>query len=227
MTTTGQRLRTLREQRGQSQEDIAKLIGVGRTTYLKYESNENKPTRKLKELSDLFGVTSDYIMCLSDNPHGESFAGQDGKHFLLFAGQQDLPAYSRTFRIPILGRVAAGRPSYVDEEIIGYTYIDGEYQDDGYEYFALIIKGQSMEPTIMDGDTVIVRKQDYIENGQIAIVLVDGEEATAKEVKETPEGIVLIGHNAAVYSPHFYSRQEIEELPVQIIGRVLQSIRKF
>jgi repressor LexA len=79
----------------------------------------------------------------------------------------------------------------------------------------------------MDGDTVIVRKQDYIDNGQIAIVLVDGEEAIAKEVKETPEGIVLIGHNAAVYSPHFYSRQEIEELPVQIIGRVLQSIRKF
>ena len=70
MTTTGQRLRALREQRGQSQEDIAKLIGVGRTTYLKYESDENKPTRKLKELSDLFNVTSDYIMCLSDNPHG-------------------------------------------------------------------------------------------------------------------------------------------------------------
>jgi repressor LexA len=84
-----------------------------------------------------------------------------------------------------------------------------------------------MEPTIMDGDTVIVRKQDYIESGQIAIVLIDGEDATAKEVKETPEGVVLIGHNATVYQPHFYSRQEIQELPVQIIGRVVQSIRKF
>lgn len=71
MTITGQRLRALREQRGQSQEEIAKLIGVGRTTYLKYESGENKPTRKIKELSALFGVTSDYIMGLSDNPKGE------------------------------------------------------------------------------------------------------------------------------------------------------------
>jgi transcriptional regulator with XRE-family HTH domain len=70
MTTTGQRLRLLREQRGQSQEEIAKLIGVGRTTYLKYESGENKPTRKLKELATLFNVTSDYIMGFSDNPHG-------------------------------------------------------------------------------------------------------------------------------------------------------------
>jgi transcriptional regulator with XRE-family HTH domain len=68
--TTGQRLKMLREQRGQSQADIAKLLGVGRTTYLKYESGENRPTRKLKELSALFNVTSDYIMCLSDDPHG-------------------------------------------------------------------------------------------------------------------------------------------------------------
>lgn len=79
----------------------------------------------------------------------------------------------------------------------------------------------------MDGDTVIVRRQETVDSGQIAIVLLDGEEATAKEVKESPEGITLIGHNVAVYKPHFYSRQEIEELPVQIIGRVLQSSRKF
>lgn len=69
--TTGQRLKMLREQRGQSQADIAKLLGVGRTTYLKYESGENKPTRKLKELAALFNVTSDYIMGLSDDPHGK------------------------------------------------------------------------------------------------------------------------------------------------------------
>lgn len=69
MTITGERLRSLREQRGQSQDDIAKLIGVGRTTYLKYETGENKPTRKLKELSALFNVSTDYIMGLSDSPN--------------------------------------------------------------------------------------------------------------------------------------------------------------
>ncbi len=84
-----------------------------------------------------------------------------------------------------------------------------------------------MEPRIQEGDVVIVRRQNYVENGEIAIVLIDGEEATAKEVKESADGITLIGHNTAVYTPHFYSAQEVKNLPVQIIGRVVQSIRKF
>ena len=59
---TGERLKRLRTERGYSQEDVAKLIGVGRTTYLKYENGDNKPTRKLKELSALFNVTTDYLL---------------------------------------------------------------------------------------------------------------------------------------------------------------------
>ncbi|WP_278743190.1 LexA family protein [Mitsuokella jalaludinii] len=134
---------------------------------------------------------------------------------------------AHTFRVPIVGRVAAGRPIVADEEIVGYEYIDKKYSKDGHEYFGLRIVGKSMEPTIMDGDIVIVRRQNYVENGEIAIVLIDGEEATAKEVKESADGITLIGHNTAVYTPHFYSAQEVKNLPVQIIGRVVQSIRKF
>lgn len=95
------------------------------------------------------------------------------------------------------------------------------------KFFALRVCGHSMEPRIQEGDVVIVRRQNYVENGEIAIVLIDGEEATAKEVKESADGITLIGHNAAVYTPHFYSAQEVKNLPVQIIGRVVQSIRKF
>lgn len=78
----------------------------------------------------------------------------------------------------------------------------------------------------MDGDTVIVRKQETVDSGQIAIVLLDGEEATAKEVKESPEGITLIGHNVAVYQPYFYSNKEIEEMPVRVIGRVVEKTRQ-
>lgn len=77
--TTGERLKMLREQRGQSQAEIAKLIGVGRTTYLKYETGENKPTRKLKELSALFGVTGDYLLGLTDNPYGSMIGGPKDK----------------------------------------------------------------------------------------------------------------------------------------------------
>lgn len=59
---TGKRLRELREARGLSQEEVAKAIGVGRVTYLKYENGENRPVRKLKELSSFFKVSIDYLL---------------------------------------------------------------------------------------------------------------------------------------------------------------------
>lgn len=222
MTTTGERLRSLRELRGQSQEEIANLIGVGRTTYLKYESGENKPTRKLKELSSLFNVTSDYIMGLSDNPHGKPFAGQDGEHFLLFAGQQ-----VAGYKIPVLGTVAAGQPIFADGNVVGYEYLENKYQNDGYKYYALRIRGDSMTPTIMNGDTVIVRQQYTCDSGQIAIVLVDCEDATAKEVRIQDNGITLIGHNVAVYTPHFYSKQDVDSGKIRVIGLVVETRRKL
>jgi repressor LexA len=132
-----------------------------------------------------------------------------------------------TYRIPVLGRVAAGEPIYADEDVIGYERIDEKYANDGFDYFALRISGQSMEPSILDGDTVIVRRQDFIEDGQIAVVLIDGEDATVKEVKKVSDGIMLIAHNPAVFSPRVFTKEEIESKPVQIIGRVIQSIRRF
>ena len=141
--------------------------------------------------------------------------------------RNSIPTVHAGYKIPVLGRVAAGVPIEAVEEILGYEYLDDKYKNDGCSYFALRIAGRSMEPTIMDGDTVIVRQQSYIESGQIAIVLVDGEDATAKQVKESPDGITLIGHNAAVYTPQFYSAQEIEDLPVKIIGRVIEVRREL
>lgn len=132
-----------------------------------------------------------------------------------------------TYRVPVVGRVAAGQPILAQEEIIDYEYIDERLHKGGDQYFGLVVKGASMEPTIHDGDTIIVRVQESVESGQIAVVLVDGEDATVKEVKETDTGLTLIGHNVAVYAPHFYSREGVEKLPVRIIGRVVQSISKF
>lgn len=128
--------------------------------------------------------------------------------------------------IKVLGTVAAGVPMYAAENIIDEEEISAEMARDG-EYFGLVIKGQSMEPKLYEGDVVIVRKQDYIENGETAIILINGDEATCKLVKEMPDGIMLIGHNTAVYEPHFYSRGEIEKLPVRVIGKVVELRRKF
>ena len=128
--------------------------------------------------------------------------------------------------IPVLGVVRAGVPIHAEEDIIDYEEIPQEMARSG-EYFGLRVTGSSMEPTLRDGDVIIVRKQPDVDNGDIAIVLVDGDDATVKEIRETPEGVTLIGHNVAVYQPHFYSNREIESLPVQIVGRVVELRRKF
>ena len=216
MSITSERLQELRKARGYSQQDVAKLIGVGRTTYLKYESGDNRPTRKLNELARLFNVSADYLLGLADAPADPTPAQPPARKVTHY-----------TYRIPVVGRVAAGQPILAQEEIIDYEYIDERLHKGGDQYFGLVVKGSSMEPTIHDGDTIIVRVQETVENGQIAVVLVDGEDATVKEVKESEDGLTLIGHNVAVYTPHFYSREEVEKLPIRIIGRVIQSISKF
>ena len=244
--TFADRFKELRIAKDLTQRELSRAINISQSTIAMYENGKREPSREtLNIIADFFNVPVDLLLgridglegkgpmhpILESKPHTltEAESKQEALNQVIARDKVTpiKPVLHHSYRIPILGRVAAGTPIYASEDVIGYQYIDESYQDDGYEYFALLIKGQSMEPSIMDGDTVIVRKQDYIEDGQIAIVLIDGEDATAKEVKETPEGIVLIGHNAAVYAPHFYSRQEIEELPVQIIGRVIQSIRKF
>lgn len=129
-------------------------------------------------------------------------------------------------KIPILGTVIAGIPVTAVEDIIGYEEINEKMARCG-EYFALEIKGDSMEPKMSKGDIVIVKQQNTVENGQIAIVLVNGDEATVKKVRFRDNGIELIAFNSYVYEPHFYSAKEIEELPVKIIGRVVELRAKF
>ena len=79
-----------------------------------------------------------------------------------------------------------------------------------------------MEPRILEGDVVIVRQQEDVDSGDIAIVLVNGDEATVNRVKKQEEGITLIATNTSVYEPHFYSNQEIRDLPVRILGKVVE-----
>ena len=128
--------------------------------------------------------------------------------------------------IPVLGRIVAGEPIDAITDIIDYEEITPRMAQKG-KHFALVVKGNSMEPTLREGDVVIVRQQSEVENGEIAIVLVNGNEATVKEVKEAPAGITLIGHNVAVYTPHFYTREQIESLPITILGKVVELRRKF
>ena len=137
-----------------------------------------------------------------------------------------LDAKPKVKRIPVLGNVAAGIPLEAIEDIIDYEEIPEQMAHDSFEYFALQIKGQSMEPKISDGDVVIVRKQPDVDSGQIAIVCVNGDHATCKKVMKQPGGILLQPLNPA-FTPTFYSNDDIVNIPITILGRVVELRAKF
>lgn len=124
-----------------------------------------------------------------------------------------------------MGTVQAGLPSTAAENIIDYEEIDEALASAG-EFFALQVRGDSMEPKFSQGDVVIVRKQDDADSGDIVVALVNGDEATIKRLKKRPEGILLIANNPT-YEPMFFSNREIRELPVRVIGKVVELRAKF
>lgn len=128
-------------------------------------------------------------------------------------------------RIPVLGKVAAGIPLEAIEEVLDWEEIPADMAARG-EYFALKIKGDSMSPRIMDGDVVIVRQQPDVESGEVAIVKIDGDEATCKRVLKQDNGITLVPFNPA-YHPKSYNKNEIAELPIVIVGKVVELRGKF
>ena len=128
-------------------------------------------------------------------------------------------------RIPVLGSVPAGIPIEAIQDIVDYEEIDADTAAKG-EYFALKIKGDSMEPRICEGDVVIVRKQDDVESGDIAIVMVNGNDATIKRLLKYQDGIRLMPSNPS-YDPIYFTNQEIENKPVRIIGKVVENRQKY
>lgn len=127
--------------------------------------------------------------------------------------------------IPLLGTVKAGYDYLAQENIIDYISfkVDG---NDKENYYALNVVGDSMTPLFNNGDTVIVHKQDDFENGDNCVVLINGEEATIKKVYKGNTGIELKAVNP-YYPPRVFSKEDIKDLPVKIIGVVEKSIRNF
>lgn len=209
-----ERIKRLRKLQRLSVDDIVQKLGISRATYYRYENQdvEKLPITILKPLAAIFNTTPAYLMGWSEDASSSSNVA--------------INFQPKGVQIPVLGYVIAGVPISAVEDILGYEEIPKKLADTG-DFFALRIKGASMEPQFFDGDTVIVRQQSDVDDNDIAIVLVNGDEATVKQIKKSDAGITLIGFNVSVYPPHFYSNKDIESLPVSIIGKVIQVRRDY
>ena len=205
----GRRIAEARTDMGISKKELAERVKVSAATITRYEKGQFTDPKipVLDAIANTLGVNPLWICLRSDEKHAT-------------------PPRRKGVKIPVLGTVAAGVPIEAIENIIDYEEIPESLARKG-QFFGLVISGQSMEPTIQEGDVIICKWEQTCDTGDIAVVMVNGDEATVKEIKRGFDGVTLIGHNVAVFPPKFYSNYEIETLPVRVIGVVYEVRRKF
>ena len=129
-------------------------------------------------------------------------------------------AMPRMARVPLVGSIACGTPITAEQNIERYIGVPADWHAD----FALTCHGDSMAPTIQDGDIVCIRRQPEVEQGEIAAVRI-GEEATLKHFHRQGDAVVLLADNAAVCPPMIYAGPQLAEL--QIEGRAVGLCRSL
>lgn len=216
---------TLRNEKRFSQEQLAKVLHVSKSTVAMWETGQRLPSvEKYEEIADYFNVDMDFLYGRTSIKRKTLF-DESGSEYVNSKLVTNITRKNQGVIINVLGRVAAGIPIEAVEEIIDTEEISAEMARTG-EFFGLRIHGDSMEPRMCEGDVVIVRKQDDAESGEIVIATVNGSDATCKRLRKYRDGIELISNNPA-YSPMFYSNKEIENKPVRIIGKVVELRGKF
>lgn len=205
----GERIKQLREANSLTQEELAKRLETSKQTIYKYENQiiTNIPSDKIETLAKIFKVSPIYLM------------GWDEKE------EEKPKAKVKGVKIPVLGRVAAGVPIEMIEDVLDYEEITEDMARHD-KYFALKIQGDSMTPRIWNNDVVIVRQQDNAENGDIVIATINGDDAVCKRLQKYNDGIALISLNPQ-YEPIYFKKDEVDEKPVRIIGKVVELRGKF
>lgn len=183
-------LKRILNEKGLSQNELARRIGVQSGTISKWMTHATYPRdSQIQKMADALGVKMSEL-------------NTDTSEMINFSIERHVapPIYmpNEITEVPILGTIACGAPIFSEQNIVGYLPV---VSDDvkGGEYFALIAKGDSMYPTIEDGSEVLIRRQPVAENGDIVAVCIDGE-ITLKRFKQSGEQIMLVPDNHS-YDP--------------------------
>lgn len=204
----GKKIKEARNEKGLTQKQLAEeIIKQGKkasnTAIANWESGLNSPDiDTLQVICNILGKDGNYFF--DSKQPSIQFKGIDNKRLF-----------------PILGEVKAGYDMLSYENVIGYIAIDKDLGDPE-NYYALKIKGDSMAPILNEDDIVVVHKQNDVENGNVAIILIDDEEATVKRVYKTEKGIKLEAFNP-YYPTREFTAEEIKNKPVKIIGKVIEA----
>ncbi len=211
-----ERIRELRKEKKMSLEQLAELIGTSRQTVHRYETGaiSNIPSEKVEAMARALGTTPASLMGWDNDSAFSSFIIKD-------TGEDSLSPAS-TKRLPMLGNVACGEPIFASEEHGYYAKASSDVAAD----FCLTARGDSMiNARIFDGDLLFVRKQESVDDGEIAVVLID-DEATVKRVYFNREdGILTLMPENPTYKPMRYTGSQLDR--VRILGKVVSGQYKI
>lgn len=205
------RFKKAMKENGIKQIELSRKTGISRSTISQYLSGYAAPkTAKTQLLADALGVSPAWLMGF-DVPPVESRL-PDGA----------IP-YEPIKRIPVLGRISAGKPLYAEEQLDGT--IAADVPPNG-EYFALRVTGDSMDAArIFDGDLVIVKVVPEVPDKAIAIVRVNGDDATIKRFHQEGNIVQLIPQSTN--PAHQVQIYDISKVRIEVIGQVIKSITQF
>ena len=201
-------LKYIRQQRGISQQELAEKIGTDRSTISRWENGEiDTPLEMAMKIAEILQIS--YY----------DFFGKD----LRFDNANIIDMPSDTIQIPVLGVIKAGIAIEAQQDILEYIDIPKEWTKGDKKYYGLQISGDSMYPKYEEKDIVIFEETfDYgSANKKDCAVMVNGYDATFKNVTISESGITLVPlniNNSDNYQPTFYNKEQIENLPVKIVG---------
>lgn len=200
----GKRIELERTRLGLNQIELAKMLNLSSSASIsQYESGDRIPSDDIKlKMAEIFGCSIDYLL-----------------------GKTEVRNNQKSAVVLVYGTIPAGIPMEMIEDIIDTEEIDADMLKGGKEYFGLKVKGNSMSPEYLDGDTIILEKLDNVESGTDAVVMVNGNDGTFKRVFKNENGIILQPLNPE-FQPMIYTNEQIEKLPVRVIGKVVELRRK-
>lgn len=230
----GKYLRDIREQLGYSIYDVNKLCDISPSYLSLMENGKRKPSAIiLKKIAPIYSLNyldlyekAGYIDLINDEKYISTGTTPDNIYDQLKNIGTMYISNTEMVKIPVLGVVKAGYDYLAQENWIGTIDVEKNIVNDGSEYFALKVVGDSMSPVLIQDDIVVIKKQNDFENGDIVVAIVNGNEATIKKGKKTDSSITLQPLNTA-YDPLVFTYDEVKSIPVTIVGIVKQLKRDF
>lgn len=211
--TLGERISELRRKRSMTQPMLAKAMNVSQSTVTSWENNRRAvSTEDITKLSDLFHVSTDYLLGKVDQP--------DPLDKLIATTQKHLSL--ATVPIQVYGTIHAGNAAWADEDIIGKVMVSPQFiQKYGYQnLFALQVNGESMNKRIPNGYVAVFAKDIEPESGDVVAVLIDGEDAMIKVFRRTSQAVIF-QPDSWLQTFQTYTYRKDDEQDYRIIGKLL------